>query len=70
MEIARHEVSMQQHLDRVQETAKVHYVQYGKLTKSKKKKPQSNTGATGQGAGGHKGAGGHRGSRPSGKSSK
>ena len=64
MEIARLEVSMQQHLDRMQETAKVNYVQYGKSTKSKKKKPQSNVGATGQGAGGH------RGPRPSGKSSK
>ena len=70
MEIARLEVSMQQHLDRMQETAKVNYVQYGKLTKSKKKKPQSSAGATSQGAGGHKGAGGHRGLRPSRKSSK
>ena len=70
MEIARLEVSMQQHLDRMQETAKVNYVQYGKSTKSKKKKPQSNAGATSQGAGGHKGAGGHRGSRPSGKPNK
>ena len=68
MEIARLEVSMQQHLDRMQETAKVNYVQYGKSTKSKKKKPQSSAGATGQGAGSHKGAGGHRGS--SGKSHK
>ena len=67
MEIARLEVSMQQHLDRMQETAKVNYVQYGKLTKLKKK-PQSNAGATSQGAGDHKGAGGHRGS--SGKSHK
>ena len=55
MEIARLEVSMQQHSDRMQETAKVNYVQYGKLTKSKKKKPQSSAGATSQGAGGHKG---------------
>ena len=69
MEIARLEVSMQQHLDRMQETAKVNYVQYGKLTKSKKK-PQSNAGATSQGAGSHKGAGGHRGPRPSGKPNK
>ena len=68
MEIARLEVSMQQHLDRMQETAKVNYVQYGRSTKSKKKKPQSSAGVTGQGAGGHKGAGGHRG--PSGKSHK
>ena len=30
MEIARLEVSMQHHLDRMQETAKVNYVQYGK----------------------------------------
>ena len=65
MEIARLEVSMQQHLDRMQETAKVNYVQYGKSTKSKKKKPQSNVGA-----GSHKGAGGHRGSQPSGKPNK
>ena len=69
MEIARLEVSMQQHLDRMQETAKVNYVQYGKSTKSKKKKPQSSAGVTSQGQG-HKGAGGHKGSRPSGKSHK
>ena len=49
MEIARLEVSMQQHLDRMQETAKVNYVQYGKSTKLKKKKPQSSAGVTGQG---------------------
>ena len=54
MEIVRLKVSMQQHLDRMQETAKVNYVQYGKSTKSKKK-PQSSAGATGQGAGSHKG---------------
>ena len=72
MEIARLEVSTQQHLERMQETAKVNYVQYGKSTKSKKKKkPQSSAGASGQGAGGHKtGAGGHRGSRPNGKFNK
>ena len=70
MEIVRLEVSTQQHLDRMQETAKVNYVQCGKLTKSKKKKPQSNAGATGQGAGSHKGAGSHRGSRPGGKPNK
>ena len=69
MEIARLEVSMQQHLDRMQETAKVNYVQYRKLTKLKKKKPQSSAEATSQGQG-YKGAGGHRGSRPSGKSNK
>ena len=38
MEIARLEVSTQQHLERMQETAKVNYVQYGKSTKSKKGK--------------------------------
>ena len=64
MEIARLEVSTQQHLERMQETAKVNYVQYGTSTKSKKgKKPQS-------GAGPGQGAGGHRGSRPSGKFNK
>ena len=36
MEIARLEVSTQHHLDRMQETAKVNYVQYGKSTKGKK----------------------------------
>ena len=55
----------------MQETAKVNYVQYGKSTKSKKKKPQSSAGASRHGAGSHKtGAGGHRGSRPSGKPNK
>ena len=53
MEIARLEVSTQQHLERMQETAKVNYVQYGRSTKSKKKKPQSNAGATGQGTSRH-----------------
>ena len=65
MEIARLEVSTQQHLERMQETAKVNYVQYGKSTKSKKgKKPQSGAGASSSGAGSH------RGSRPSGKFNK
>ena len=64
MEIARLEVSTQQHLERMQETAKVNYIQYGKSTKSKKgKKPQS-------GVGPGQGAGSHRGSRPSGKFNK
>ena len=54
MEIARLEVSTQHHLERMQETAKVNYVQYGKSTKSKKKKPQSSAGASSQGAGSHK----------------
>ena len=38
MEIARLEVSMQHHLERMAETAKVNYVQYGKSTKSKNNK--------------------------------
>ena len=38
MEIARLEVCTQQHLERMQENAKVNYVQYGKSTKSKKGK--------------------------------
>ena len=67
MEIARLEVSTQHHLDRMQETAKVNYVQYGKSTKAKKgKKPQSGAGVSGHSVG----AGGHRGSRPSGKGKK
>ena len=71
MEIARLEVSTQQHLERMQETAKVNYVQYEKSTKSKKKKKhQSNAGASGQGADSHNAGAGHRGSRPSGKFNK
>ena len=66
MEIARLEVSTQQHLERMQETAKVNYIQYGKSKKGKK--PQS--GASGSGAGSHNAGAGHRGSRPSGKFNK
>ena len=66
MEIARLEVSTQQHLERMQETAKVNYIQYGKSTKSRKgKKPQSSAGT-----GGHNAGAGHRGSRSSGKFNK
>ena len=61
MEIARLEVSTQHHLDRMQETAKVNYVQYGKSTKGKKGKKPPQSGA---------GARGHRGSKPSGKGKK
>ena len=68
MEIARLEVSTQQHLERMQETAKVNYIQYGKSTKFKK--PQSSAGASSQGAGSHNAGTGHRGSRPSGKFNK
>ena len=66
MEIERLEVSTQQHLERMQETAKVNYIQYGMSTKSKKgKKPQSSAGASS-----HNTGAGHRGSRPSGKFNK
>ena len=61
MEIARLEVSTQHHLDRMQETAKVNYIQYGKSTKSKKGKKSTQSGA---------GASSHRGDRAHGKSSK
>ena len=62
VEIARLEVSTQQHLERMQETAKVNYIQYGRSTKAKKgKKPQSGAGASGHSAG----AGGHWGFKPS-----
>ena len=46
MEIARLEVSTQQHLDRMQETAKVNYVQYEKSTKNKKGKKSTQPGAS------------------------
>ena len=51
MEIARLEISTQQHLDRMQETAKVNYVQYGKSTKSKKGKKSTQSGASGAATG-------------------
>ena len=38
MEIARLEVSTQRHIDRMQETAKVNYIQYGKGSKKGKEK--------------------------------
>ena len=47
MEIARLEVSTQNHLDRMQETAKVNYIQYGKSTKNKKGKKFTQSGASG-----------------------
>ena len=68
MEIARLEVSTQQHLERMQETAKVNYVQYGKSTKSKKGKKSTQSGA---GACSHRGDRGHgMSSKPSGKGKK
>ena len=56
MEIARLEVSTQQHLDRMQETTNMNYVQYGKLTKGKKGKKSVQSGASG---GSYKGDRGH-----------
>ena len=68
MEIARLEVSTQHHLDRMQETAKVNYVQYGKSTKNKKGKKPAQSGASG---GSYRGDRGHgTSSKPSGKSKK
>ena len=61
MEIARLEVSTQHHLDRMQDTVKVNYVQYGKSTKNKKGKKSAQSGASG---------GNHRGNRGHGTSSK
>ena len=57
MEIARLEASMQQHLDRMQETAKVNYVQYGKSTKHKKGKKSSQSGTSGANQRGDRGHG-------------
>ena len=66
MKIARLEVSTQHHLDRMQETAKVNYVQYGKSTKGKKGKKSTQSGASS-----HRGDRGHgTSSKPSGKSKK
>ena len=42
MEIVQLEVSTQRYQDRMEETAKVNYMQYGKGSKSKKHKPRSN----------------------------
>ena len=39
MEIVRLEVSTQQQLERMQETVKVNYVQYGKSTKRRVRSP-------------------------------
>ena len=41
MEIAQLEVSTQRLIDRMQETAQVNYIQYGKGTKKSKPKPRS-----------------------------
>ena len=41
MEIAHLEVTTQKHVDRMQESVKVNYVQYGKGAKGKKCKPKT-----------------------------
>ena len=43
MEVARLEISTQNHLDRMQETAKVNYIQHGKSTRNKKGKGKHST---------------------------
>ena len=68
MEIARLEVSTQQHFDRMQETAKVNYVQYGKSTKTKKGKKSTQSGASGSSYRDDRGHG--MSSKPSGKGRK
>ena len=68
MEIARLEVSTQHHLDRMQETVKVNYVQYGKSTKSKKGKKSTQSGASGGSFKGNRGHG--TSSKPGGKGKK
>ena len=68
MEIARLEVSTQQHLDGIQETAKVNYVQYGKSTKHKKGKKSAQSSASGANHRGDKGYG--TSSKPDGKGRK
>ena len=65
MEIARLKVSTQQHSDRMQDTAKVNYVQYGKSTKSKKGKRSTQSGASGSSHSSNRGHG--TSSKPSGK---
>ena len=51
MEIVWLELSIQRHIDRMQETAKVNYVQYGKGTKKSKPKPRP-SGGSGSSSGG------------------
>ena len=51
MEIAHLEVSTQKHIDRMQETAKVNYVQYGKGSKRGKLKSSGKGSTSGGGSG-------------------
>ena len=65
MEIAHLEVSIQKHIDRLQETTKVNYVQYGKGSKTGKPK-SSGKGSTSGGSSGSSG----KPTKPSGKGRK
>ena len=49
MEITRLEVSTQKHIDRMQDTAKVNYVQYGKGSKKGKSKSSGSKNSGGSG---------------------
>ena len=53
MEIARLEISTQKHLEHMQETVKVNYVQYGKSTKKKKPGKFQQSGTSGGSSGSH-----------------
>ena len=67
MEIAQLEVSTQRHIDRMQETAKVNYVHYGKGSKKGKSKPRPSGGSgSSSGGGGSRVNAGNTG-KPSGK---
>ena len=70
MEIAWLEVSTQRHIDRMQETAKVNYVQYGRGTKKGKTKPRpsGSSGSSSSSGGGRVNTGNAR--KPSGKGRK
>ena len=68
MEIVRLEVFTQHHLDRMQETVKVNYVQYGKFTKHKKGKKSTQSGASGSNHRDNRGHG--TSSKPGGKGKK
>ena len=52
MEITRLEVSSQRHIDRMQETVKINYVQYGKGSKKKKGRSRPSGGSGGSSSSG------------------
>ena len=59
VEIARLEVSTQKHIDRIQETAKANYVQYGKGSKKGKSKSSGGKGSANNGSSGNSGGTGN-----------